>query len=281
MNRTPFDVITSTLEQTIPKDIISQLPSKWEKIGEILILRLPDAIHEYHQVIGEAYGTVLNCKTVLNDIGGIEGRYREPQVEILYGSMDTETLHIENGVRYLLDPQHIMFSSGNMDERKRMATIAHEGEVVVDLFAGIGYFTLPMAVYSKPKQIISCEINPLAYDYLQKNIVLNNVNSIVEPVCGDNRKTAPSHVADRVLMGYFPDTIAYIKTALNCLRGEGGIIHFHDLCPREVIPQTVLERIEKHANSDQYSLSLLAYTIVKSYAPGINHIVFDILVERK
>ena len=128
--------------------------------------------------------------------------YREPNVKIIYGNKKTETIHIENGIRYKLDPQKVMFSSGNMDERIRMAKISNPKETVVDLFAGIGYFTLPMAVYSKPKKIFACEINPVAYDYLCKNIVQNDVTSIVEPLLGDNKTTAPKNVADRIIMGY-------------------------------------------------------------------------------
>jgi len=61
-----------------------------------------------------------------------------------------------------------MFSSGNMDERIRMSMISDKNEVVVDLFAGIGYLLCRMAVYSKPEKIYACEINPVAYDYLAK-----------------------------------------------------------------------------------------------------------------
>ena len=172
-----------------------------------------------------------------------------------------------------------MFSSGNMDERIRMANISNKKETVVDLFAGIGYFSLPIAVYSKPKKIISCEINPIAYDYLCKNISLNHVPSIVEPLLGDNRKIAPKNIAERVIMGYFNNDNAFLKIAFNCLKNNTGIIHFHDICPDSLTPEKSLKTIKKSADKYKIKIDLLKFKVIKSYAPGISHIVLDIRVD--
>ncbi|MCJ2533880.1 MAG: class I SAM-dependent methyltransferase family protein, partial [Candidatus Thermoplasmatota archaeon] len=213
MIETPLEKIKKSLKNNISLELTNFLPEKWEKIGDVLIVKLDEKLKSYGEEIGKTYAEVLHCKTVLNDVGGISGIYREPNVEILYGSENTEVVHKENGVRYKLDVAKIMFSSGNMDERLRMANISNKNETVVDLFAGIGYFTLPMAVYSKPRKIFSCEINPVAYKYLCKNIVLNHVPSIVNPLFGDNRSIAPKNVAERVVMGYFEDTEKFLPTA--------------------------------------------------------------------
>lgn len=52
----------------------------------------------------------------------------------------------QHGIKYSLDVTRCMFSSGNVTERARMGRQACKDQVVVDLFAGIGYFTLPMLV---------------------------------------------------------------------------------------------------------------------------------------
>ena len=153
MLATPFEKIKKTLSNKISLESLNLIPEKWEKIGDILIIKLNKNLHDHSKIIGETYCEILNCKTALNDIGGITGIYREPKIEVIYGSSDTETIHIENGIRYKLDAQKIMFSSGNMDERIRMANISKKKETIVDLFAGVGYFTLPIAVYCKPKKI--------------------------------------------------------------------------------------------------------------------------------
>ncbi len=278
MVETPFDKIKEKLSKDIPSTLLDSIPNKWEKIGDVAIVKLSDDLTKYKESIGKTYAEVLGCKTVLNDVGGISGELREPNVEIIYGSNETETIHKENGVRYKLDPQRVMFSSGNMDERVHMATVSNKEEVVVDLFAGIGYFTLPMAVHSKPKKIFACEKNKIAFDYLVQNIALNNVNSIVEPLFGDNRKIAPENIADRIVMGYIGGTEEFLSIAIKSLKDRKGTIHFHEKYSDKLIPNKPLNSLEKIANEFNRKIKLIQYRKVKSYAPGISHFVFDISV---
>ena len=281
MIETPFDLIKKLLSKEIPLELLDKIPDKWEKIGDVMTIKLPAELSRYEKKIGEKYADVLKCKTTLRDISGISGVYREPNVEIIYGSKNTETTHIENGIRYKLDPQKVMFSSGNMDERIRMAKISNKNETVVDLFAGIGYFTLPMAVYSKPKKIFACEINPVAYDYLCENIVLNNATSIVEPLLGDNKETAPKNIADRIVMGYIDGTHKFLPTAIDCLKNKAGIIHYHEVCPDELFPDRPLKYINKASEKNDRKADLLKYKHIKSYAPGVSHYVLDIKIGEK
>jgi len=278
MVETPFDEIRKLLSKTISPEFTIKIPDKWEKIGDAVIIKLPPELKEYKAQIGRHYAKTLKCKTVLNDVGGISGIYREPNVEIIYGEKDTETIHKENGIRFKLNPQKIMFSSGNMDERIRMATISNEKETVVDLFAGIGYFTLPMAVYSKPKKIFACEINPISYEYLCNNISLNHVTEIVEPLFGDNKEIAPKDVADRVIMGYIRDTHKFLQIAINCLKDHTGIIHYHDVFPDDVIPKKPFTFIQKAAEYYNSDAELMTFKKIKSYAPGMSHIVLDVKI---
>ena len=279
MVETPFDQIKKHLSKTIPPGLTNKIPDKWEKIGDVIILRLSSELDKYKQQIGEKYASVLDCKTVLQDISGISGIYREPNVEIIYGTKETETIHKENGIRFKLDPQKIMFSSGNMDERIRMANISNKNETIIDLFAGIGYFTIPIAVYSKPKKVFACEINPAAYDYLCQNIVLNHVTSNVESLLGDNREIAPKNKADRIVMGHIRDTYNFLPLALDCLKDNTGVIHYHEVCPEELLPNRPLKRLEKAAEGYGRKTQLLKYKYIKSYAPGVSHVVFDVKVE--
>jgi len=276
MVETPFDEIKKYLIEIIPSELIDKIPDKWEKIGDVLILRLPTELSKYKKQIGKEYAEVLDCKSVLQDVSGITGTYREPNVKVIYGTKETATVHKENNIKYKLDPQKIMFSSGNMDERIRMAHISNKEETVVDLFAGIGYFTLPIAVYSKPKKIYACEINPVAYNYLCENIVLNNVAYSVEPLLGDNREIAPKNVADRVVMGYIRDTYEFIPTAINCLKNKIGVIHYHDVFPDELLKDKTLKIVKETAEKCDRGAEILSSKRVKSYAPGVSHIVLDI-----
>jgi tRNA wybutosine-synthesizing protein 2 len=275
---TPFDRIKKDLSRMLPVDCIGFLPKKWEKIGSVLVLKIPQELRRHQEIIGKVYADEFGCSSALNDVGGIRGVYRIPVVEVMWGSSQTETIHKENGVRYALDPQKVMYSSGNMAERKRMGMISNYKETVVDLFAGIGYFTIPMAVHSKPRKIVACEMNPVAYDYLCTNIVLNHVTDIVEPLRGDNREVAPRGCADRVLIGYLKETDRFLPVAVDCLRNHKGILHYHGVVSNEVIPEQLFRQIQTVAEGYNRRATLLMMKKIKSYAPGINHVVLDVRI---
>ena len=281
MKATPFDQIKNDLSKIIPYDLLKLLPNKWEKVGDITIINLQSELYDYREIIGKTFSDVLNCKSILNDISGISGEFREPNVELIYGSKDTETIHCENGIRFKLDPAKVMFSSGNMNERIRMANISKPDEVVVDLFAGIGYFTLPLAVHSRPKLVYAIEKNPISYEFLCKNIVSNDVTNIVKPLIGDNREVAPKETADRVIMGYFGATIRFLPIAFRCLKNNSGVIHFQDKFPEEDVPNRTMEHINSEARKFGLLVNLLKYIKIKSFAPGISHYVFDLEVSER
>jgi tRNA wybutosine-synthesizing protein 2 len=207
-------------------------------------------------------------------LGRINGLKREPEVELVLGE-GTVTTHRENKCKFKLDVSKIMWSKGNTTERKRMSTIVQNGEIVVDMFAGIGYFSIPIAVHSKPAKIYSIEINPISYGYLCQNVKINRVEEIVEPILGDCRITAPRGVADRVLMGYIGNTNEYLDVAMDVLK-KGGIIHYHESVPDKLKFIRPVERIQEAAiNADKEVIEIINKRIIKPYSPGVYHVVID------
>ncbi|UCE75037.1 MAG: class I SAM-dependent methyltransferase family protein [Methanomassiliicoccales archaeon] len=271
---TPYQNILQSL--VVPRHLKVFLPKKWELLGDVLLLKLPLELEALKKEIAKAYAEELQAKTVLRDLG-IEGDLREPKVELLWGN-ETETVHKENGVKFKLDCAKLMFSSGNIDERIRMASVAVDGEIVVDMFAGIGFFSIPMAVHSQPKKIFACELNPIAYQYLCENIHLNDVENSVVPILGDNRDLKEEGIADRVVMGYLEDTYHFLPKALDLLKDEGGVIHYHEKCPNELMEERPLENVKKEVKKKGRSMELLGMRSVKSYAPGVSHVVLDVRV---
>ncbi len=271
---TPYENIVNTM--SIPENLKSFLPRKWELLGDVLLMKIPEELEALKGEIAQAYAKELNAKTVLRDFG-IVGDLREPNVELLYGQ-ETETIHKENGVKFKLDCGKLMFSSGNVDERIRMATIAGKDEVVVDMFAGIGFFSIPMAVHSRPKKIIALELNPVAFSYLRENIHLNHVEDFVTPVLGDNREFEGNGIADRIVMGYLEDTHLYLPKALEILKEDGGVIHYHEKCPNELLDERPVQRVREEVEKKGLSMELRRMDTVKSYAPGVSHVVLDVRV---
>jgi tRNA wybutosine-synthesizing protein 2 len=210
------------------------------------------------------------------EILSIEGEFREPRINILLGK-ETETIHKEHGILYKLDVSKVMFSKGNLYERNRIAKKVEKNEIVVDMFAGIGYFSLGIAKYSKPKLIYAIEKNPVAFNFLKENIVLNKINNII-PILGDCRDVAKSleGIADRVIMGYIKNTEKFLPTALLFLSKDGKkIIHFHNTYKKEELWDKPIKTIEKYTKENGYSVEILEKRIIKSYAPKIFHVVID------
>lgn len=260
----------------IPPELKRSLPDKWERLGKVLVLKLPKKLQEHKTEIARAYAEALDVETVLQDLSGSKGVLREPTTELLLGAR-TETVHTENYVRYSFDAARIMFSSGNMAERIRMGKTVRPGDTVVDMFAGIGYFTLQMAVHGNPKAVFACELNPVSYRYLAKNIKLNKAGRVVTPLEGDCRLVAPDGVADRVVLGHF-DSLEFIPKALRVLKPGGGTLHVHCLCRKDRIPEEAWGKVRKRIIEGGKRAELVRCERVKSFKPRVWHIVLDVAV---
>ena len=240
---------------------------KGKVIGDILVLKNePDNLQELLDL--------PEVKRIVK-LGRINGPKREPEVKMLVGD-NTETIHRENHCFFKLDVARIMWSKGNTGERKRMSTLAEDGEIIVDMFAGIGYFSIPIAVHSNPAKIYSLEINPVSYGYLKENIMLNKVEEIIEPILGDCREFAPKNFADRVLMGYIGNTHEYLDKAVDIVK-PGGIIHYHESVPDKLKFERPPQRIIDAAGGRD--VEILNKRIIKKYSPGVYHVVIDARIE--
>jgi len=278
----PYEEVIGLVKQnkSIPEEKIELLPKKWERFGNVLIVKVHSSLSDCFELVAPIYAKVLNCKSVLEDMGGIEGTARKPVLRLIWGEKNTETIHLENGIKYKFDPGMLMFSSGNMSERIRMSKIECDEEIIVDGFAGIGYFTLPLGKFGGPKKIFACEINPPAFKYLKENIELNGIEKIVEPLLGDYREVAPECCADRIILGYFKTTSNFLEKTMRVLKERGGLIHYHDTCSKEEMSRQPFRKIEKMANEFDFEAKLVHLEKVKSYAPGIYHVVLDVALSR-
>lgn len=237
---------------------------KYKKIGNILILD-----NNYSQKNYEELSEKHKVKTIMK-INHIQGTKREPVYEILYGE-ETETINKENGCLFKLDLSKVMWSKGNNNERLRIAKLVKENETVIDMFAGIGYFSIPIGVHANAKEVISIEINPNSYHFLCENIKLNKLNNIT-PVLGDCKNETPKYKADRIIMGYVKTTHHYLSTAINSLN-KGGVLHYHETVPEKLMNTRPIERIISEA--DGRDVEIIKINKIKKYAPGVEHVVID------
>jgi tRNA wybutosine-synthesizing protein 2 len=190
---------------------------------------------------------------------------RTPRTEVLWGSAG-EVRHRENGYTYLLDPRQVMFAQGNRNEKMRIAQLvlgSPEGSRVADMFAGIGYFTIPMA--GNGAAVHAMEINPVAFGYLQRNIEENRLASRVMASFGDCRDLLTGEY-DRVVMGHF-DAIQVLPAVFDHVHA-GSVIHLHSIGP-------VVDAISRLAESAGFSATIEVHK-VKKYRPHVMHMVQDV-----
>ncbi|MCL7410715.1 MAG: class I SAM-dependent methyltransferase family protein [Methanosarcinaceae archaeon] len=269
--------LNERLRDIIPLDELKYVPSGWQIIGDIIIVSIPPEIDKRKTVIANALLEMYpRCKSVIQDFG-IEGQFREPIRQNIVGDK-TETIHKEHQCLFKMDVTKIMYSKGNLSERKRMSKI-DSGEVVVDMFAGIGYFSIPMAVHAKPKQIFSIELNPVSFSYLCENINLNHVENIIKPINGDCAEVTPQGVADRVIMGYVGVTHHYLKQGIGAIKKSGGVLHYHETTPESLLFDRPVSRIKDAARAIGREVEIMGCRRIKKYSPGVWHVVVDAKIQ--
>ncbi|KAL8461431.1 hypothetical protein ACS0TY_032776 [Phlomoides rotata] len=222
----PFKVmkeaVASLLEHNgLPAELIGQLPSRWERLGDIVVLPVTSFKDQVWNLIGEELWPLV-ARALGTQRLARQGRIadtgtRDSKLEILVGD-DGWVDHCENGIHYSFDATKCMFSWGNLSEKLRMAHLDCRDQVVVDLFAGIGYFVLPFLVRANAKMVYACEWNPHAVEALHRNLCANSVADRCVVLEGDNRVTAPKGIADRVCLGLIPSSEGSWVTAVRALR---------------------------------------------------------------
>jgi tRNA wybutosine-synthesizing protein 2 len=192
---------------------------------------------------------------------------RTPGTELLWGDAG-EVRHRENGYTYILDPGKVMFAQGNRIEKMRIAELVRnssKNERVADMYAGIGYFTIPIA--GSGGCVHAMEINPVAFGYLNRNVGENNIGEKVDTSLGDCRDLLTG-TYDRIVMGHF-DAISMLPSALEHAH-EGTVIHLHSI-------GTVEDTIRDMVDSAGFSATIHVHK-VKKYRPHTWHMVQDVTI---
>jgi len=205
---------------------------------------------------------------------------RESSAEMLLGE-DDWVVRRESGVDYGYNLTQCMFSAGNVNERRRMGEVAGAGETVLDLYAGIGYYSLPILVHSQVEHVHCCEWNPNAIRALEVNLESNGVAGQSTVHLGDNRVTAASleGLADRVLLGLLPSSEEGFEVAMRSLSPDGGFLHVHGVAPAKDHASWASGVVDSLDSVDPgRCIDADSAIRVKSYAPHWDHVVLDVSV---
>lgn len=171
--------------------LLSELPKSWERHGDLVVLpansfRSP-MWKEFGEHLWNLVAEAMRCKRLALDGRVACGGLRTSTTELVLGD-GSWVEHIDNGVKYVFDVTKCMFSSSNITEKLRVASMDCVGETIVDLYAGIGYFTLPYLVHAGAKLVHACEWNPHAVEGLRRGLEANKVVERCVIHFGDNKQ---------------------------------------------------------------------------------------------
>ena len=242
--------------------------------------RLAEELTAYRQEFADRCRSFVNyCEEANGDVTEIARAARAGELgyRILLGD-DDWVIRRESGVDYGYRMTLCMFSSGNVNERRRMGEVTQQEEIVVDLYAGIGYYTLPALVHGGASLVHACEWNPEAIKALEWGLESNGVNERCVVHEGDSKLTSQSleGVADRVFLGLLPSSEDGLEAALRVLNTDGGTLHIHGLAPSSN-HSSWAERVCASVSAIRPGSSIGSGLVrVKSYAPHWDHVVLDL-----
>jgi tRNA (guanine37-N1)-methyltransferase len=223
--------LAELLANQLPPNLLDSLPRALDTIGDIAIIEIPPELNAHATLIGEAIlKTHKNVRTVLAKAGAVSGTYRLRELAVIAGELGTTAIHKEHGCTYYVDAAKAYFSPRLSHEHNRVASLVQTGETVVDLFAGVGPFSVLIAKKTPSAKVYAVDINPDAVELLKRNIRLNRVENRVFPILGDARQIVEHKllgVADRVIMNLPEKAIEFVGAACKAVKPVGGIVHFY------------------------------------------------------
>ena len=271
------------LKDKLEPNELELLYTSYDIVGDIAVIRVPEALELRTQTIAEALlKTQKHVKSVLRQISPVAGDFRLRDLAWVAGEKKTKTVYKEFGCLFNIDLDRCYFSPRLSYERMRIAKLIQPNEVIVNMFAGVGCYSVIIAKHSRPDKIYSIDINPIAVQFLKENARLNRVERQVLPILGDAKETIEERLrrtADRVIMPLPEKAYEYIETALLAIKSRGGVIHYYGF-EHSANGESTIEKTKKRVSEKLETLGvnfdLLESRIVRTTGPNWHQIALDI-----
>ena len=222
-------MLKRALESVLSEKESAEIFSAFDQIGDIIIVRIPDLLLDKKEIIGKTLlEQIKNANTVFYQSSPVEGDFRIRDLELLAGENKTQTEYKEFGCRFIVDVEKVFFSPRLSTERNRIADLVEDGETVINMFGGIGMFSI-MAAKKKKCTVYNIDINPDAAKLCEKNILLNKLAGNVISLHGDATQIINEKLkgkGDRVLMLLPERSDEFLDSAIDAAK-KNGIIHYY------------------------------------------------------
>ena len=273
-------MLKKALENVLTEEESNELISAFDQIGEIIIVRIPDSLLSKKKIIGRALlEEVKIVRSVFYQASAVEGEFRTRDLEILAGEDNTETEYREFGCRFKVDVKSAFFSPRLSTERERIANLIQDGEVMTNMFAGIGMFSI-MAAKKKKCTVYSLDINPIASKLCDVNSSLNKLVGNVISINGDATEIINNQLinkSDRTLMLLPERSDEFLESAIKTTKSE-GIIHYYSHIHADKKSEARKLSEEHFLNVTPVKSEILDSKIVRPVGPRYYQTVVDVRI---
>ncbi len=275
-------MLKKALEGILSEKESEELFSAFDQIGDIIIVRIPDSLLSKKKIIGETLlEQVKTAKSVFYQSSSVEGEFRTRDLEILAGKEKTETEYKEFGCRFIVDVEKAFFSPRLSTERDRIADLIQEGEIVINMFGGVGMFSIIIAKRKKCT-VYNIDINPIAAKLCEKNIELNKLKGKVISINGDAAEIIEEQLkdkGDRVLMLLPERSDEFLNSAISATKSN-GIIHYYSHIHADE-KSNAGKLSEKHYSEiTPVKSTILNSKIVRAVGPRYYQTVVDVKIKK-
>ncbi len=257
----------------VPDELRGLLPSSFDVVGDVAMIKIPDELLDYDRAIGRALLAVNpSIRSVFQDYG-VKGDLRIRDLERIAGEGSSKTVHREFGVRLYTDPAKVYFNPRLAGERHRIAGLVKDGETIIDMFGGVAPFGTVICHLAHPSVVYSIDLNPDAERFAVKNAEANHIDNL-HPMTGDSSKVIQGlPMADRIIMNLPQIADQFLPIALGHLK-EGGTIHMYKIIERADV-QSLLDRMTSDAAGRGQTIRIDCSEL-KSYSPTMCVLAMDI-----
>ncbi len=275
-------MLKKLLENILTSEENDELISAFDQIGNIIIVRIPDSLLSKKKIIGETLlEQVKISKSVFYQSSAVEGDFRTRHLEILAGEDNTETEYKEFGCKFTVDVENAFFSPRLSTERERIANLIQDGEVMTNMFAGVGMFSI-MAAKKKKCTVYSLDINPVASKLCEKNIKQNKLSGNVISINGDSSEIIKEQLvdkSDRTLMLLPERSDEFLESAISTTKNN-GIIHYYSHIHADKKSDAGKLSEEHYLSVTPVKSEILSSKIVRPVGPRYYQTVVDVKISK-
>ncbi len=215
-----------------PEEERRRLPRSFDVVGDVVLVRIPEALRGRSEEIGEALLAFVPGARLVGRDEGVQGVERRRRLVRIAGAGAWRTRHRENGLDLAVDLEAAYFSPRLGREHARVAAAVRPGERVYDLCCGIGPFALAIAASGRARQVVAVDLNPSAIALLRENAERLGLADRVRPVLASLETFLPdAGPAERVVLNLPHEGIKYLAS-VGAVVARAGALHYYEVTAR-------------------------------------------------